>query len=90
MEEGDQSNVSNKISGVHWSPLEAIGSGDQKYMLLLAIYYGSPLEAIGGEVCDWRKVIDANVSNKISGVHWSPLEAIGGGDQKCILLLALY
>ena len=46
--------------------------------------------AIGGEVCDWRKGINANVSNKIIGVHWSPLEAIGGGDQKCILLLAIY
>ena len=61
-------NVSDKISGVHWSPLEAIG----------------------GEVCDWRKGINTNVSNKISGVHWSPLEAIGGGDQKCIILLAVY
>ena len=48
------------------------------------------MEAIGGEVCDWRKVIEAKVSNKISGVHWSPLEAIGGGDQKYILLLAIY
>ena len=51
---------------------------------------GSPLEAIRGEVCDWRKGINANLSNKISGVHWSPLEAIGGGDQKYILLLAIY
>ena len=48
------------------------------------------MEAIGGEVWDWRKGISTNVSNKMSGVHWSPLEAIGGGDQKCILLLALY
>ena len=46
--------VINKISGVHWSPLEAIGGGDQKYILVLAIYQGSPLEAIEGEVCDWR------------------------------------
>ena len=48
------------------------------------------MEAIGGEVCDWRKGSDANVSNKMSGVHWSPLKAIGGGDQKFILLLAIY
>ena len=48
------------------------------------------LEAIGGEVCDLRKGINTNVSNRISGVHWSPLEAIGGGDQKYILLLAIY
>ena len=48
------------------------------------------MEAIGGEVCDWRKGINANVSNKISGVHWSPLEAIGGGDQKYMLLSAIY
>ena len=48
------------------------------------------MEAIGGEVCDWRRGINTNVSNKISGVHWSPLEAIGGGDQKYTLLLAIY
>ena len=82
--------VSNKISGVHWSPLEAIGGGDQKCILLLAIYYGIPLESIGGEVCDWRKGINANVSNKIIAVNWSPLEAFGGGYQKFIILLAVY
>ena len=48
------------------------------------------MEAIGGEVSNWRKMMNTNVSNKISGVYRSPLEAIGGGDQKCILLLAIY